>query len=406
MEVFALKKKLIGVLFASFLLTACGDDAIPVIYTESSSDSSSEVVIESNDTASLDSSDFSSDEILIEDDLLDETTGYYAKYYNYMLSCDGDNLIFSPESLNSALALYSELLTDEDKTLFNSFLRSKNYLSYKSVDGMKIVNRLWTNSDRNINLDADVFHEDFAHVMSMQDSAKATQEKDQFVADMTDNFIMKTPTTLSDDTLFDAMNVIYFKDKWLGGDKLLDDYTTEFTNLDGSKVDVCMFNDEGSHITKSDNAVSYTMDYENGMTFTIVLPNEGVDLKDVNLDSFISNDNEYVATDVYAKIPEFDAESLYSMHMIDFGLPSCPNLSPDITIEEVYEPEISQVAKIKFDHMGTEAAAVTEVMVGATAMAEPTPTYDFIVNRPFAYFITDTVNDDIAFVGVVRNLEG
>jgi serine protease inhibitor len=65
---------------------------------------------------------------------------------------------------------------------------------------------------------------------------------------------------------------------------------------------------------------------------------------------------------------------------------------------------MTQVAKIKVNHEGTEAAAVTET-VKSLAMEETTDTkyitLDF--DKPFIYFIEDTTNNDYIFIGRMEN---
>lgn len=398
------RKFLIGVVASSMLLSACRNTAAepvatpPVEQTDVQEDSQDS----STDDASLEDVAEQEDDFATED-----ITDYYSKYYEYMLNNPEENLIFSPESFNSALAMYSQLLVPGNRAEFDALFGNKNYLNYESIDGLKFVNRLWINSDKNINLQSDALrHNPFVYPISMHDSGKATQEKNQFVADNTDNFIMSTPSVLSDEILFDAMSIVYFKDKWLGGDKMLDDDTTAFTNKDGSVSDVHMFNDNGSYILKSSDAVGYELKYKNGMTCTVILPNEGVSLDNVNIDAFIRNEVEYESATVYAKFPEFEAQCMYNMNLTDFGFSGNPMINPEIIEESSDMPSIIQVAKIKFDHEGTEAAAVTEVMVTTAAvMEDPQPVYEFVVDRPFAYYITDTTNDDIAFMGVVQHLE-
>ena len=37
--------------------------------------------------------------------------------------------------------------------------------------------------------------------------------------------------------------------------------------------------------------------------------------------------------------------------------------------------------------------------------AEPPEPYHMVCDKPFVYYITDTLNDDIAFIGFVKNIE-
>ena len=141
------------------------------------------------------------------------------------------------------------------------------------------------------------------------------------------------------------------------------------------------------------------------MSFVAILPNEGYTLTDVNIDDFINNNVEYEDADVYAEFPKFEAKSTYMASFDSFNLPLNPPFKEGLTICDTEPPVISQIAKIKFDNEGTEAAAVTEIVKSdSMAMVEPKPHYDFLANRPFIYYIQDYENDDIAFMGVVSNL--
>ena len=64
-----------------------------------------------------------------------------------------------------------------------------------------------------------------------------------------------------------------------------------------------------------------------------------------------------------------------------------------------------QVAKIKVDHEGTEAAAVTEIVKDTIAFKpEQIETIELKFDKPFYYYIYDFENDDIIFIGRVSQL--
>ncbi len=341
----------------------------------------------------------------------------YTEFYRYMLSKrTGDaNPIFSPESLKIAFDIYAQLLDDDYKPLFDAFLDNKDYLSFVSYDGFNIINRLWVNNDISFNLnDGPLIDNDLVYKMDMRDGEKATKEKNDYVAEQTNGFITSTPTEFNYATLFDTMNIVYFKSDWKDGDKKLDDEPTSFHNDNGEVIDTVMFRDYGGHYDKTDEATAFSMSYSNGMTFTAVLPNEGYSLDMIDLDPFIKNEAERVSAEVTAKFPSFETQSQYDANFSEFNLPEDPYERKDILDRdlltsgnpdlEIESPVITQVAKIKFDHTGTEAAAVTEVARTVEAVMLSQDYYDFICDRPFAYFITDTYNGDVAFIGAVLNL--
>jgi len=67
---------------------------------------------------------------------------------------------------------------------------------------------------------------------------------------------------------------------------------------------------------------------------------------------------------------------------------------------------VQQRAKVKVDEQGTEAAAVTEVVMVATATPnfEPPQRVYFIANRPFVLAIRDVESGVILFAGAVNRL--
>jgi serpin B len=63
---------------------------------------------------------------------------------------------------------------------------------------------------------------------------------------------------------------------------------------------------------------------------------------------------------------------------------------------------VKQQAVVEVNETGTEAAAVTTVIVGTT-VALPPPTFQIIVDRPFLFFIHDEQAGTILFMGAVFN---
>ena len=59
--------------------------------------------------------------------------------------------------------------------------------------------------------------------------------------------------------------------------------------------------------------------------------------------------------------------------------------------------QMFQVAKIKLDEEGTEAAAVT--VIGEAASSIPPPPTPFYANRPFLYIISEQSTGSIFFIG-------
>jgi serpin B len=70
---------------------------------------------------------------------------------------------------------------------------------------------------------------------------------------------------------------------------------------------------------------------------------------------------------------------------------------------EAYISEVLQKTAVEMDENGFKAAAVTAVIVGTTA--QPSPTAEFIADRPFFIALRDRVTGALLFQGIIANPE-
>lgn len=320
----------------------------------------------------------------------------YSKYLNFVVDNSYyENTVFSPESFNSALYMYSDLI--ENPTEVNKFLNNKNYLNYKNTDVFNLVNRIWVNDKIDFNYDSELIYK-----MDMSDEAKATKEKDDFIRDNTNGFIDSTPIKFNNETLFDIMNVAYLKDTWALGELEQEDTTTQFQCLDGTSSDVYMLVDSNGALYESYDSYIYKMRYSDGFEFVVVLPEtENNKLNNIDIDSIINNDITRLDVKPIFKMPEFEITSNHDLDLTYWGLDNYP-IKKEI-FDGTYNVTINQVAKIKVDKEGTEAAATTTMTYTAEAIQEP-KTFELVCDRPFIYYIYDTENNDLAFIGAVTYL--
>ncbi len=323
-------------------------------------------------------------------------------YGEYLKKSDQINQIFSPTSMNSAFYMNSLMLEDEDKAKFDAFLENKNYLKIENSSALKSVNRIWVNSVQPVYLPASL--SEVGYSLDMSQSVSATAEKNEYVKTQTDGFIPSTPTTFDINTIMDVMNIVYFKDSWKGGDRVVDGSHTTFQNSDGTVTQNVNFIRQYSDNTEKDQVSFYSTDkahactigYENGCNFTIVLPDSGYELKDVDLQPFMGNTAKEVTDQVIFSMPEFCINTTFQPSFSDFDLPNAK------VRKEIYNGDqvnsIIQVAKIQVDRSGTEAAAVTEILKVSSALPVQEP-FQMICDRPFYYYISDAKNDEILFMG-------
>lgn len=349
--------------------------------------------------------------------------------YAYMLDEtkeNNENCVFSPESLKISLDLYATVLTPGSADEIHAFTDRRDFLEYESTNAYKIVNRLWVNSNKD-------FHEDklpdnakdTVYKIDMSDK-NATNEKNAYVKEQTNGFIETTPTTFDNNLLLDAMNIVYFKDSWRNGDKpTVDDY--EFNNIDQTTSKVTMIKDQSHYAFYVKNASIVNLAYQDGFEFVAILPDEGVELEDIDMTPLLTNshddlfcqqetsDGRYGFKEIdgfgvsYEEckymIPEFEIKNMYQIShaaALHFGVPI---INPDISSNKLSSlASTVQVARIIVDHTGTEAAAVSETILNSGAAMLAREPKELIFNRPFAFIIYDTKNDDIAFIGAIRKL--
>ncbi len=330
------------------------------------------------------------------------------------------NLIFSPVSLNTAIATYGSLLDDETAIAnVRDYLGDKNYLAYRYEDESvyRSVNVIWADTGKELlNFDSAPGNPTVKWVDMA--APGATKIKDDFVSEMTEGFIESTPVTFTNETIMDIMNVLYFHDSWFKGD--LDEFDDQlvFYNADGSKATLPYM--IGRYFSESryfagEVSTAMPLRYENGMVFWAILPNEEtIDFeglaKDIpaylNYENGVDRSESGARLNVYFEMPEF--ETTYNTGFAGTGVPGLIS-APISTAICPYETRngINQIAKIKVDKEGTTAAAVTEITLETTGIREPEPVEDyyFICDRPFVYLIYDTVNEDIAFMGILNEIE-
>ncbi|MDR3250219.1 MAG: serpin family protein, partial [Tannerella sp.] len=164
----------------------------------------------------------------------------------------------------------------------------------------------------------------------------------------------------------------------------------------------------------SDESASYLeLPYGNGaFSMVIALPHEGKAVGEVleNLDSENWNGiiNNMYTVKVNVRLPRFKIECKYGMEksiLPDMGMkvPFLDGMADFGGISDI-SLFISQVIHrtfVEVDEVGTEAAAVTVVVMQLSASVPSNPV-DFIVNKPFLFAIREKSTGVILFIGRVE----
>ena len=289
------------------------------------------------------------------------------------------NAIYSPVSTRIALNMYKYM---ENTKQYDALLNNRPYLDYKNNENItKFVNRIWFNQIHLREVDKKL--KDLVFPMDMSDFQKATNIKDKFVSEQTNGFITKTPTILNEDTIYDIMNVTYFKDIWeKRGGYMLNPQEMKFHNINGTETEVPNFTASSIRVQENDTCYLVALEYKHKNNCWLIYPKTTIE--EVNFDNL--QRIKVIATMV---IPEFEMKNTY-------GLENIFNTKTNVSL--------TQTAKIKFDHKGTEAAAVTEMLkCCAMPMRDEPQRIELIFDKPFMYIIEDTINKDYIFIGRVES---
>ncbi|MBX3069927.1 MAG: serpin family protein [Thermomicrobiales bacterium] len=240
-----------------------------------------------------------------------------------------------------------------------------------------------------------------------------------WVAEQTENRIQEIipEGVLTPLTRLVLANAIYFYGAWqfTFAESATDEQ--DFHLLDGSVIGVpTMHQTEDFQYGAADGLQIVELPYQgSGMTFTILLPDEGA-FGDFESSLSLETLNNALAiptsTEIELYLPKFEFEysagltdALKALGMtaaFDGGSADFTGMVDGTPPDPLVISDVLHKAFIAIDEDGTEAAAVTAVIVGAAAAA-PDPTEPPVVriDRPFVFVIRDVETGTILFLGRV-----
>ena len=259
--------------------------------------------------------------------------------------------------------------------------------------------------------------------MDFSDPAMVAARINDWASRNTDGFIDKVlePGDISSDVVAAIMNALYFKAKWAGSEydpMFLEDSTVQdnFTLADGSTKEVSFMRNTRYHrYAEMDGYKVLALPYAGSKYYMyILLPDDN------NLDALVKklpniswktilssfkNDAE-----VYVKLPKFDIENKFELNdalkALGMQRPFVPGTAEFNSMFEksgyyFWIGSVIQKARISVAEWGTEAAAVTVVMMcgeSAGPGEEPKRVY-FYADPPFLFVIGEATSGTILFEG-------
>ena len=208
------------------------------------------------------------------------------------------------------------------------------------------------------------------------------------------------------------LNAIYFKGAW--SEKFDKGNTKDetFTTETGEKKQVPMMHQE--HVfnyTEDETCQALSLPYgNNAYCMTILLPKEGKTINDVaqtlTAETWKKKKLRMHGFNVDVKLPRFESKSDLGLIeiMSALGMPTAFTQAADFSNfcnAPTHIGLMKQVAKIKLNEEGTEAAAITVIMMDLSASGRPSEPQrvNFHATRPFLYVISEQSTGAIFFIG-------
>ncbi|MBQ6378285.1 MAG: serpin family protein [Prevotella sp.] len=205
------------------------------------------------------------------------------------------------------------------------------------------------------------------------------------------------------------LNAIYFKGAWAEKFDKGNTKDEAFKGYSAEKQVPMMHQEHEFSYTETDDCQALCLPYgNNAYRMTILLPKEGKTINDVLKTLTAESWQRYQfmgSAIVDVKLPRFESESDIKLIdiMSELGMPRAfdPYLAefPNFCNVPVFISMMKQVAKIKLNEEGTEAAAITVIGIKTTAVAPEPQHVQFFANRPFLYVISEFSTGAIFFIG-------
>lgn len=247
------------------------------------------------------------------------------------------------------------------------------------------------------------------------DAEAARQVINQWVAEQTADKIkdLIPPSALDQATTLVLTNAIYFNAKWLHQFNPGSTTSSPFNLRDGSPINVpTMHISQQFGYYRGEGITAVELPYTGSeVSMILLIPDQGnFDQAEQKLTAeqwdAVVKGMHY--TQVNLAMPKFKFSSEVALNgpLSRSGMPIAfqperADFSGMDGTKTLYISDVLHKAYINLDEFGTEAAAATAVVVGATSMpAEPV---DLIVDRPFLFAIQDKPTGEILFLGRVTD---
>ncbi len=231
----------------------------------------------------------------------------------------------------------------------------------------------------------------------------------------TEGKIDKIVDRIESETVLFLINAIYFKAQWQVEFKKEHTKQDVFRLAGGERKELPMMSQSGDYFYyKGKNFQSVALPYGKGsVSMYVFLPDEQTSLdqfeRDLTPDNWDVWMKSFGVTPGDLKLPRFktDWESDLNDALKAIGMAeafdSRANFSQIADGNQLYISQVKHKALCEVNEEGTEAAAVTSVVVGVTSVQQPRERFSMKVDRPFFFAIRDNLTGVVLFMGSVTN---
>ena len=373
---------------------------------------------------------------MVRNELAAANTRFGLKLFGQILKQDsGKNVFISPASIAIALAMtYNGASGDTQKAMAQTL--ELNGMSLEDVNNayaalrttlqsadpkvqLSIANSLWVRQGATLNNDFlqrnQLYFRAQVQELSFADPG-AVGTINAWVSQNTNGKIPTIVDQIPSNMMLYLINAIYFKGDWTRQFDKSKTSDQPFHLLDGSTKQVPLMTQTGTFTSyfKGNDFQAVKLPYGDGrLSMLVFLPNSDSDLQTFEDELNETNWNAWMGqfhkAEGTLQLPRFTLdyetslnETLKMLGMSAAFAPQSADFSAMHTgSDRFFISEVKHKTFLEVNEEGTEAAAVTSVGVGTTAMQPEEEKFNMVVDRPFFVAIRDNSTGTVLFMGSI-----
>lgn len=289
---------------------------------------------------------------------------------------------------------------------------------------LHLANSIWLRDDAQrlqvrqefLQCGADIFG---AQVFRAPFDRSTVRDVNNWVKKQTDGMIDKLLNEINDDTVMLLINALSFEAAWKTVYDNSDVSVGSFTTADGRTRKVDMLCSTEDRYLIDDLAMGFIKPYVGGdYSFVAMLPNEGVSLEEyiasLTAEGLLQTLHGAPPDRIKVFMPKFTVNYSTELSSILSGLGATDAFDGEkadfsamaaSTRGNIFISKVLHKTFIRVDQKGTQAGAVTGVIMEDGCVMEPEQIRTLKLDRPFLYMIVDNANGLPIFIGTMTDTQ-